>query len=46
MEQKLSALIVDDEENARILLNKLLEETLLFDEIRVSSVSLMQLILN
>ncbi len=36
MGQKLSALIVDDEENARILLNKLLEETLLFDEIRVS----------
>ena len=34
MEQKLKALIVDDEENARILLNKLLEETLLFAEIR------------
>ena len=34
MEQKLNALIVDDEENARILLMKLLEETLLFDEIR------------
>jgi two-component system, LytTR family, response regulator len=34
MEQKLRALIVDDEENARILLNKLLEETLLFDDIR------------
>ena len=36
MEQKLSALIVDDEENARILLNKLLEETLLFDDIRLA----------
>ena len=34
MEQKFRALIVDDEENARILLNKLLEETLLFDDIR------------
>jgi DNA-binding LytR/AlgR family response regulator len=34
MEQKLNALIVDDEENARILLNKLLEETVLFEEIR------------
>lgn len=34
MEPKLNALIVDDEENARILLNKLLEETLLFNEIR------------
>jgi DNA-binding LytR/AlgR family response regulator len=34
MEQKLNALIVDDEENARILLARLLEETLLFDEIR------------
>jgi two-component system LytT family response regulator len=34
MEQKLRALIVDDEENARILLNKLLEETLLFNDIR------------
>jgi DNA-binding LytR/AlgR family response regulator len=34
MEQKLNALVVDDEENARILLNKLLEETLLFDDIR------------
>ena len=30
------ALIVDDEENARILLNKLLEETLLFDDIRLA----------
>lgn len=36
MEQKLKALIVDDEENARILLNKLLEETLLFDDIRLA----------
>jgi len=34
MGQKLSALIVDDEQNARILLNKLLEETLLFSDIR------------
>jgi two-component system LytT family response regulator len=34
MEQLLGALIVDDEENARILLNKLLEETLLFHDIR------------
>jgi len=34
MEQKLRALIIDDEENARILLNKLLEETLLFGDIR------------
>src|SRR5512133_2330759 len=34
MVQKLSALIVDDEENARILLNKLLEETFLFNDIR------------
>ena len=30
------ALIVDDEENARILLNKLLEETLLFTEVRAA----------
>jgi len=36
MGQKLSALIVDDEENARILLNELLEETLLFDDIRLA----------
>jgi two-component system LytT family response regulator len=36
MEQKLSALIVDDEEGARKLLNKLLEETLSFSEIRVA----------
>lgn len=34
MEHNLRALIVDDEENARILLSKLLEETLLFNEIR------------
>jgi two-component system, LytTR family, response regulator len=34
MEQKLDALIVDDEENARILLTKLLEETFYFNEIR------------
>jgi two-component system, LytTR family, response regulator len=40
MEDKLSALIVDDEECARRLLNKLLEETLYFREIRmVSSVN-------
>jgi two-component system, LytTR family, response regulator len=37
MEYKLSALIVDDEESARKLLNKLLEETLYFSEIRVAS---------
>jgi two-component system, LytTR family, response regulator len=37
MEYKLSALIVDDEESARKLLNKLLEETLFFSEIRVAS---------
>jgi two-component system LytT family response regulator len=36
MEQKLNSLIIDDEENARILLSKLLEETLLFKEIRLS----------
>jgi two-component system LytT family response regulator len=35
MEQKLNALIVDDEENARILLSKLLDETTLFDDIRL-----------
>ncbi len=35
MEQKLSALVVDDEESARKLLKKLLEETLFFNEIRV-----------
>lgn len=34
MEQKLTALIIDDEESARKLLNKLLEETLFFREIR------------
>jgi two-component system, LytTR family, response regulator len=34
MQQKLNALVIDDEENARILLKKLLEETLLFDEIK------------
>lgn len=32
----LSALIVDDEENARILLSKLLEETLLFNDVRMA----------
>jgi two-component system LytT family response regulator len=36
MEQKLTALIVDDEANARILLNKLLEETLFFNDIRLA----------
>jgi two-component system LytT family response regulator len=36
MDRKLSALIVDDEENARILLNKLLDETLLFNDIRLA----------
>src|SRR5664280_3629058 len=36
MEQKLKALIVDDEENARILLSKLLEETLIFNDIRLA----------
>lgn len=36
MEQNLSALIVDDEENARILFSKLLEETLFFSDIRVA----------
>jgi two-component system LytT family response regulator len=34
MEQQLSALIVDDEESARKLLSKLLEETAFFKEIR------------
>ncbi len=34
MEPKLNALIVDDEENARMLLYKLLEETLFFEEIK------------
>jgi two-component system LytT family response regulator len=37
MEQKLSALIVDDEESARKLLKALLEETLYFSEIRAAS---------
>lgn len=36
MELKLSALIVDDEESARKLLNKLLEETLIFNDIRLA----------
>lgn len=36
MEQKLSALIVDDEESARKLLKKLLEETQFFYDIRMS----------
>ena len=36
MNQKLNALIVDDEENARLLLNKLLEETLFFKDIRLA----------
>jgi two-component system, LytTR family, response regulator len=36
MEQKLSALIVDDEESARKLMVKLLEETLYFSEIKVA----------
>jgi two-component system LytT family response regulator len=37
MEQKLTALIVDDEERARKLLHKLLEETLYFHEIRLAN---------
>jgi two-component system LytT family response regulator len=36
MENKMKALIVDDEDNARILLNKLLEETLLFSEVKTA----------
>lgn len=32
----MKALIVDDEDNARILLNKLLEETLLFSEVKTA----------
>ena len=36
MEQKLSALIVDDEESARRLMVKLLEETLFFHDIRLA----------
>jgi two-component system, LytTR family, response regulator len=35
MEKKLNALVVDDEDSARKLLKKLLEETLFFNEIRV-----------
>jgi two-component system, LytTR family, response regulator len=37
MGQKLKALVVDDEENARILLSKLLEETLIFNEVRIAN---------
>jgi two-component system LytT family response regulator len=37
MEHKLSALIVDDEESARILLHKLLQETLYFGKIKCAS---------
>ncbi|MBK7713417.1 MAG: response regulator transcription factor [Bacteroidales bacterium] len=37
MEHKLSALIVDDEESARRLMVKLLEETLYFSEIRLAN---------
>jgi two-component system LytT family response regulator len=36
MEHKLSALVVDDEESARRLMVKLLEETLFFDNIRLA----------
>jgi len=36
MEHKLSALVVDDEESARRLMVKLLEETLFFDDIRLA----------
>ena len=36
MEKRLSALVIDDEENARILLNKFLEDTLLFYDIRLA----------
>jgi two-component system, LytTR family, response regulator len=36
MDKRLRALIVDDEENARHLLKKLLEETLFFSEIRLA----------
>ena len=36
MEPKFNALIIDDEDNARILLTKLLEETLLFKNIRLA----------
>jgi two-component system, LytTR family, response regulator len=37
MEKRLSALIVDDEENALTLLNKLLEDTNQFSEVRTAS---------
>jgi DNA-binding LytR/AlgR family response regulator len=37
MNRKLTALIVDDEESARVLLKKLLEETLFFTELRMAS---------
>lgn len=37
MNQKLTALIVDDEESARKLLKKLLEETLFFNDIKMAS---------
>jgi DNA-binding LytR/AlgR family response regulator len=40
MEKKLSALIVDDEENALTLLNKLLEDTQQFSEVRNASSAL------
>jgi two-component system LytT family response regulator len=47
MEHKLNALVVDDEENARKLLKKLLEETLFFKEIRlVQSVNAANIELN
>ena len=36
MNKKLNALIIDDEEKARLLLNKLLEETLFFKDIRLA----------
>jgi two-component system, LytTR family, response regulator len=36
MEHKMRALIIDDEENARILLKKLLEETHLFNDVRTA----------
>lgn len=36
MERKLNSLIIDDEKNAIMLLNKLLEETLLFNDIRLA----------
>jgi DNA-binding LytR/AlgR family response regulator len=36
MEHKLNALVVDDEESARRLMVKLLEETLFFDDIRLA----------